>query len=350
MSPPTRRELLKTTGGVAGLSVAGGLSGCLGLFGGSGGGSIDEDSTAKDVPNRAGALCHVDFAALLQADELLTATDDALAERDTAAPDSVEAALDRLEETYNLDPRGMNGATAFVGEDIVSTPDGVTPRPAYWGVVGYTDWEPAAMRESFRNAAPSRVTESTYDGNTVLQIGGETLSVLGEDKVVFGTRPAVEETIDVAAGNASGVTGELRRAFDTASGGYAQFGVNLDMVALGTQLLGSQAVDAIPFSSIQHSYGSLFDDGSERGVRLVVKLGSATKAEQLAAQIDSFVGIAKAQGVNSRLLSRYEPAIQGIETTTDGKILTATYRVSKASFDDVAAQLLADFLLGIRTT
>ncbi len=351
MVPPTRRAVLRSAGGLAGLTAASSLSGCLGLFGNSGSSVIDENSPATDIPQRAGALLHVDFEAILDADGILSSTNAALnasSSRVIDPPGSVIDATDRLEGTYGLDPREMNRATAFVGEDIATTPTAADTTTPYWGVLGESDWGDDAMRESFRNAAPSRVTESTYKGQTIQEIGAETLSVIGDGTVVLGSKTAVQDTLDVANGEGNGVSGELRRIFDSADGEYAQFGINLDMGALASATLGSRAVDAIPFTSMQHIYGSLFDDGDEQGLRVVTKMGSATKAEQLAAQVDSFVGIARAQGIEGPLLGHYESTIREIETESDGKTMTTTYRAPQSGFDRLAGKLLADLLVGIR--
>jgi len=349
MVPPTRRDVLRA-GGLASLGVAGGLSGCLGLFGGGGGGGVDPNSVAKDVPGRAGALGHVDFETLLSADDLRTAANVVLAAgatRREGAPGDVDTALGELQRTYNLDPRKLHRATGFVGHSIVATSTESASDSPYWGVRGYSDWTPSATYASFRDVAPSRVTESTHAGTTVLTIGTESLAAFDDGGVVLGSRQAVEDAIDVAEGRQDGLTGDLRRAFDAASGTYGEFALDLDMATVAARVLGERAVDAIPVASIQHMYGSMFDDGSERGVRVVTKLGSATDAEQLAAQVDSFVGIARAQGVDG-LLGPYENVISGVETSTDGKVMTATYRASTGAFNEAAGRLVANFLLGIR--
>lgn len=346
MRSRTRRDLLRETGTLAGLGVVGSLSGCLGLFGDSESG---DDSPAKDVPSRAGALLHGDFQRLFTAEGVLTSADEALAKRERPAgtPDSVEGMLEWLRETYSLDPRQLNRATAFVGRDVVESETLGRAMPEYWGVIGYTDWGDDAMRTSFRNAAPERVTESTHDGATVLEIGAESLSVLGDGVVVLGSKPAVEDTIDVFDGSGATVTDSLRRAFDASAGEFARFAADVDAAALATRTLGAQVTEVIPAESIGRVHGSVFDDGEGRGVRVIVGLGSATDAEQLAAQIDSFVGLVRAQGFDSPPLDRYERLLGGVETTTDGKQLTATYRAPPEMFDDVAGQALADSLLRI---
>ena len=349
MVPPTRRDVLRS-GGLAGLGVAGGLSGCLGLFGAGGGAGVDPNSVARDVPGRAGALLHVDVETLLSADDLRTAANAVLAARAVrreGAPGDVDTALGNLQRTYNLDPRKLHRATGFVGSSLPETPTESTSHSPYWGVRGYSDWTASAMYASFRDAAPNRVTESTHADTTVLTIGDESLAAFDDGGVILGSREAVEETIDVAQGRQDGLTGDLRRAFDAASGTYGEFALDLDMAAVASRVLGERAVDAIPVASIRHMYGSMFDDGGDRGVRVVTKLGSATDAEQLAAQVDSFVGIARAQGVDG-LLGPFENVVKGVETSTDGKVMTATYRASTGEFNEAAGRLVADFLLGIR--
>lgn len=349
MAPRTRRDLLRTAGVVAGVASGVGSGGCLGLFGADGPSAIDENSPARAVPNRAGLLCHADVESLLSADGPLDGVGRILAtrsERVDGSPDSSDGVLDGLSETYGLDPRKVQRVTGFVGQDFASaaTADGASE--AYRGVIGETDWRPEAAYESFRTVASGPATESTYEGNRVLQIGGDTLSVLDGGTVVLGSRTAVEETIAVAAGTAGGVSGRLRRAFDAADGEYARFALDLDMVPLASRVLGSRAVDAIPVANVRHAYGGLFDDGDEREFRVVVRLDSATKAEQLSAQVDSFVGIARAQDLGNTPLAGYERVVQAVETEADGKTMTATYRVSGGEFNRVAGQVFTDLLPG----
>ncbi|MFC7134998.1 MULTISPECIES: hypothetical protein [Salinibaculum] len=349
MSPRTRRDVLRATGGLAGLGTAASIAGC-GIFGGSGTEGSDADSPAADVPDRAGALLSVDFQALRETESFVDAANAELGERGGAnsqVPPSVTAALDGLAGVYDLDPRQLNRALAFVGRGAVETPT-ETPSPPYWGVVGDTDWGREEMLRSFRNAAPARVREATHAGTTVLGIGPEHLAVLGDGKVVLGSETAVRDGVDVANGTEGGVGGRLRSAFDAASGQYVRFGVDLDMAAVAARVLGQQAVDAVPFSAIRYVRGSVFEDGDRRGLRVVTKLGSAGKAEQLSAQVDSFVGIARAQGLDRPALQPYEGVIRGLETTTDGKLMRATYRADDGEFAAVVGHVLASFLVGIR--
>lgn len=332
MAPRTRRDVLRTAGVVVGVTSGVGTSGCLGLFGADGQSTVDENSPAENIPDRAGVLFHVDFERLLSTDGPLTGIGQTRA---------------GLRETYGLDPRKMRRATAFAGRDIATT-IGESTNEAYWGVFGETDWRPEATYDSFRTVAPGRVTESTYDGNRILRIGGDSISVLDGGTVVLGSPTAVKETIDVVTGDAGGVTGTLRRAFDGANGEYARFGADFDMVPLASRVLGSRAVDAIPVANVRYAYGGLFDDGDERGFRIVVRLDSATKAEQLSAQVDSFVAIARAQGLDNTPLAGYERVVQALETDTDGKTMTTTYRVPTGEFDGVVGRVLTDLLLDLR--
>jgi hypothetical protein len=60
--------------------------------------------------------------------------------------------------------------------------------------------------------------------------------------------------------------------------------------------------------------------------------------------VDSFVAIARAQGLDSTPLAGYERVVQALETDADGKTMTATYRVSAGEFSSVVGQVLTDLL------
>ena len=342
MRSRTRREVLGLTG--LGATVA--VSGCLGLFGTSASGH-DSDSPARIVPQRAGALCQIDLEALLSAADLLVAADTVLGAQSNA-PNSVDDALAALRETYGLDPRDVTWALGFVGERASEQSPRDVVSAGYWGIVAETDWNGDAARSAFRNLAPEQATASTHDGVTVVSIGDEALAVLEEQRVVAGRKQAVEDTIDAARGRSEGVTGRLRTAFDGADGTYARFGAALDMTALVTRVVGERLADALPVDSVQSVSGGLFDDEDERGLRVLVQLNSATDAEQLSAQVDSFVGLVRAQGVGGAI-QRYEDAVQSLETATHGKTMTATYRAPIGEFNAVFGRLIAEMLRNVQT-
>jgi hypothetical protein len=339
--------VLKSGTALAALGAVGSLSGCFGLFGNDDGSVIDQNSRARQIPSASGALLSVDFEAVRNDDGLVAGADAVLErrhERDESMPRSVAAALDALDERYMLDPRKMHRTTAFVGEEIYTVFGNEPAETPFWGVLGETDWESDRMVRSFREVSRTETTERTYSGVSLYDNGREVVAPLGDGRVVLGSDAAVRATIDIDQGEGSGVGGQLRRAFDGTNGEYARFGSALDMRALGERLFGSQVADALPLASIQWIGTAAFRDGSQRGLRIRSKLGSATDAEQLATTAESFVALARGQGI-SGALAPYERLIQDIEATSNGKRMTAAYRASPAEFNEQAGNAIADLLV-----
>lgn len=345
----SRRQVLKSGTALATLGVVGSLSGCFGLFE-SEDSVRDQNSPARQIPSEAGALLSVNFDSIRTDDGLISGANTVLErkhEQDDSLPASVSAALDGIEERYMLDPRAMNRTIGFVGSDIHTAFGDSPPENPFWGVLGYTDWESAAMVTSFKEVSRREVTESTYSGVTVYDNELEKMAALGDGRVVIGSEPAVRAIIDIDQGDTTGIDGQLRRAFDGTSGEYARFASSLDMRALGEQQFGSQVADALPLASIRSIAASVFRDGSERGLRVRAKLSSATDAEQLATTAESFVALARGQGVSTPLLRSYETAIENMETSSTGKKMTLRYRTSPGEFNGQAGQAIADLLAGL---
>jgi len=167
-------------------------------------------------------------------------------------------ALDDIESEYGLDPEAVSTLTAFQstrGEGQLA------------GVVVVADW--TAEDLAAVDAPTTTYQDRTiYDGESDLALG-----VLGGDQYAIGQRPAVQATIDVAAGEIDPDSGPVVTGLQNGPEGRARFAVGESRIALpegmsgGDGGLGAQLAGGF-VEDISLIVGSLSADGDQRTLTL----------------------------------------------------------------------------------
>jgi len=279
---PTRRRLLQA-GAALGATA---LAGCLG--GGDDGGSGLQPATV--VPDGSRYAVHADVSALLADEALRTSINDFLdqfggasATTPAGGPASVSEALDQVEETVGLDPRDVSGAVGFGGYEP-STPA---------GAVLWSDWSLADVRGALNDSGVEPGTE-TYNGHDVVVATDGLIAELADGTVAVGQRSAVESAVDVAAGDAAAVGGDLQAGLEAASDGALRLAFEApDDVGQGTTTVGG--VDPAVFQSLTHGYGAYVVDGGSRRSYLTLETGSADDASALQSALETLLAQARQQ-------------------------------------------------------
>ena len=205
------------------------------------------------IPETVTALARADADALLSG-ELLAELES------TPLPGIGDAstALEDLESEYGLDPEAVSTLTAFQstrGEGQLA------------GVVVVADW--TAEDLAGVDAPTTTYQDRTiYDGESDLALG-----VLGGDQYAIGQRPAVQATIDVAAGEIDPDSGPVVTGLQNGPEGRARFAVGGSRISLpegmagGEGGLGAQLAGGF-VEDISLLAGSLSADGDRRTLTL----------------------------------------------------------------------------------
>jgi ElaB/YqjD/DUF883 family membrane-anchored ribosome-binding protein len=203
-------------------------------------------------------------------------------------------------------------------------------------------------------AAGRDVTERTYNGYTVYASGnGSQLAPLDEaGEYVVGTQWAVEATLDVRAGDASPVSGNLRTAFAAAREGYVRFAVNVSADRLPS---GSPAAAR----NVEYGYGSLSRrDGSSDGggdpssvmLSVSARASDADSAAALREQLQAgLTAVRDSLDELDRpgLRNRAERLVERTEVSRDGVTVTVRNPDGGVAVATAVAALVAIFVIGV---
>lgn len=150
-------------------------------------------------------------------------------------PANASAALDEVENESGLDPRAVDEVVVFQQHRENYT------QPQYSGAIVHADWNKSVVVDAVSNSTDETYVNTTVNGVTVYQpeateesdeddeIGfgapepEQWVAVLDDGEYVFGTEQAVNDTIQVAVGEADPVDGDLRSAYDDTKDGYFRY-------------------------------------------------------------------------------------------------------------------------------
>lgn len=270
----------------------------------------DQADTAGDpieyVPQDQTTLIHVDGDRLgdQPARDLLASMDDDQAplgnQQDTLTGEqgSPGTALSAFEAQTGLDSAGVDQVVLFGDDASGSSVDDAEESASDFGVVVQTSWDEATLLGAIRDNESVDLTATSYQGQDVLyEVRGSTgdrdgyVGVLGNGTYVIGTESRVTESLDVAYGDASAVSGDLREAYENRPDGLVSFAMVTQSGDLGSTGVGGgqTGIEAETVSQqLESITGALSTDGSE--VRFETRLGTAS--QEVAGQVQSTVQMA----------------------------------------------------------
>ena len=343
----SRRHVLKTGAAVASVGLVGSLAGCSDALDGNG----DSDDTetpggsSSDIPEGANVVMGADFQEIINDEEIRDAVNTALAAEsanDDRIPSSVDGVFDRIEEEGDVDLRELEEVVLF-GE---SEDDEETD---YVGFLAYTNWNAGAIREAIEEMDDEDIEKSEHNGVTVYvnddaDEDTERIAVFEDGTIVFGSGGAVHDVIDVRAGDADPISGEIKEAWEATGGGYARIAVVPDSEDLPE---GTEAADRTA-DLVTYVYGSLYADGSMRGFRINMETESEDDAREVRGAINSQRLIARdeAESEGNQELAEFldETAVE-----TDGTTVTITNEVPVDEITPFVERFVVGFVRGFRS-
>ena len=323
-SPRSTRRLALLAVGLSALLVTAGCAGAIGSLGADGdGGGPQLDS----VPASAEYVTYVDAAGMANDESLRSianAAMEASSEHDDDAPEDVDAMFEQAESDSGLDPSKFEDVTAF----------GTTPENPMEGEgtsamvlsTSYTEDElVAAMEEQ-----DAELTEETYGDTTLYASEGDeeyegVLAVLGDGTFAAGDRSAVEDVLDVRAGDADALGGDLQAAFEDTDDGYVRFAMatpSQEDVPSGEQAVVGNQMDVSALDNVSHVSGS-FTTG-DGNVTTTVNLVAASESdgEQVYNLVDGALSLYSSMGEQG---SETQAALDAISVAQDGETVTVTH-------------------------
>jgi len=255
-------------------------------------------------------------------------------------PANLTAALDETENESGLDPRAVDEVVVFNQRRNFS-------QPQYAGAVVDADWNESAVVAAVSNSSDTEYENTTVEGVTVykpaendteddeMSFGApdpeQWIAVLDDGQYAFGTDEAVNDTVQVAVGNAEPVDGDLRTAFEGTRDGYARYAqrsqdVNVTRInqTMGQRTGLNVTAYAQAYNDLHVTAGSYYVTDDSLGVESRTLTNSTDTARDVEDLTQGFISI-QAGAVQNETI---ENELRSTEVTRDGTTVTVTRETS----------------------
>ena len=258
-------------------------------------------------------------------------------------PANASAALDRVENESGLDPRAVDEVVVFQQHQENYT------QPQYSGAIVHTDWNKSTVVDAVSNSTDETYVNTTVNGVTVYQpeateeseaeddirFGAhepeQWVAVLDDGEYVFGTEQAVNDTIQVAVGEADPVDGDLRSAYDDTKDGYVRYAqrsrnVNVTRInqTMGQRTGLNVTAYAQAYNDLHVTAGSYYLTDNGLGFESRTLTNSTDTARDVQDLTQGFISI-QAGAIQNETI---EDELRSTEVTRDGTTVTVTRETS----------------------
>lgn len=282
---------MRAAAGLGAVAAGGGTAGCLDsvpLVG-------DTSATMDAVPVSADAAVYADLDAVREDEGVRTLTNTYLEQQAQRSyyegPENFEELLEAVEDESDIDPASVHEATlfsAFGGEehDLFDT--------AYLGVIVRTDLTVEDIRDSTAELYDVDFDEVAYNGAVVYEPDEGDGNYLGalSSGAVLGTEDAVYDAIDVDNGDEDPADAELRGAYTATRDAPFRFASRMpspsENEAVPEEETGDdgESYDFTVFDDVSTVAGSVYRDGSVRGLATTLAATDGDAAEDVADLLD----------------------------------------------------------------
>ncbi len=363
-SSSSRRDVLKASTAMASVGAATALAGCEGGNplgggdgggGGGGGGGMTDDSTPSGsadpatrsslIPSRANAVMHMDMEMMRNNDQLKRLFD-AGVEQGSGEQSFDEAlkesGIEGIDATKIYDMVGFG----VIPEDV-SLMGGSSGSPDYGGAIVFTGIDSSTALEAMKNQPDVEFTEETYEGKTVLhssQTEQGYLGMVSEGVYVGGTEDAVKDTIDIAVGSGSAISGTVADALTNARQGAMRFALKMpqtqssDGGSSSTQMGGqmTQNLDVV-------SGTLLYQAGGNVGLEMSLTMSDQESAGQLNQQLNQFIQLYKQRAEQEQGGEQLARILENVSVNQNGNTVTINY---EDSVDNIISMAESQGMMG----
>ena len=363
-SSSSRRDVLKASAALAGVGATTAIAGCQGgnpLGGGGGGGgggdggggqtgestpssSADPSTRSSLVPSKANGVFHVDIE-MMRTNQQLERLFNAGVEQGSGAQ-SFDEALEQ-EGIEGIDPTKIYDMIGFgeVPQDMSMMGASSGSGTSYGGVVVFTGIASSTAIQAMKDQPDVSFTEETYEGKTVLKSSNQENSYLGvvsEGVYVGGTEQAVKDTIDVATGSGSAISGTVETALTNARQGAVRFAFELpesDSSGSTGGSMGGQMTQKIEVVS-----GTmLYQTGSNVGLEVTLTMQAGEAASQFSQQMNFFLQSYKQRAKEQPQGQQLVRVLENVSISNSGETVTINY---EDSVDNLVAMAEGEGLPG----
>lgn len=340
----SRRDVLRAAGGLATVGAIGSLSGCSQVTDAISGGK----APIETVPQDAQYVFEADFVALFEDDSLQDGINDELSSiRDEVGgeeiPQSVEDALDMIEDEANLDPRAL---TKSIFSGLYEESDTDQAAFTFWSEWTTDDLLEALEEEGAQYEEDSYGDKTTYRQEQQNEESPALMAVLEEGVFTVGTEGYVEDVIDTWNGDEDAISGDVRDAYDASTDGHARYAFDV-LEARVPENTGAQ-FDTSIFTEATYGYGSISPDGDDRVATLNIEASDADAAEDMNDILAGVLTLAEQQvKASSEEMEDSEDLVTALEATesgVDGTTVSVTHTRPAEEFAAIVTPILVSFV------
>ncbi|WP_232701834.1 hypothetical protein [Halobacterium wangiae] len=307
-------------------------AGCTGILD-SGGDGAGSGAQLDSVPNDAEFVGYVDASGMVGDDSLRSLANTALeTQAETSpyyeGPESVSEMLDEAEAESGLSPEKFNDVTFFG-----TSGDQVATNAEQAGMIVTTEFSAEELVSSMEDEG-TELTEETYGDTTVYTYGYENqnaLAVLGDGTFALGDVAAVESVVDVRAGDADALAGDLRSAYENTDDGYVRFAMNVPQEDIPSEELGEGSpIDTSAFNTVRFVSGSFSTSGDSVTANVNMVSESSDDASRTADLVDGALSLYSGVG-NEEIRTTLEK----ISVSQNGDTTTVSFTDSVENLEDL---------------
>jgi hypothetical protein len=226
------------------------------------------------VPQRANLVASIEITEILTDADLAEAYDEA--EKDPDMPQTLEEALDEIEEETGIDLKDFTQAVVFSDTEC---------EDGYWGAFVTGTVEEDDLIEAIEDETDEELTAYTHRGYDVYTDDSEENAIcfLTDEAFLVGTVDAVEDAIDVATGYASPLAGPVVDLYEALGDMWVRVAAAVPAETIGDATEDEVSIDSETLEHIEAIGAGLDKEGDQVTLEVRVCLSSPVLAEGLKA-------------------------------------------------------------------
>ncbi|MEE6208841.1 hypothetical protein U3A55_01535 [Salarchaeum sp. III] len=311
-------------------------AGCAGLTADDGG-SASEAAKLDSVPANVDSLAFVDVAGMLEDDTLRGVANTYYGELNETSPyysgpTSVSEAINDTANDTGVSASQFGTMTVFSN----ASEQADSASGSFNGALVTSSLSKTELESAVTNQTGAEFSTETY-GNTTLWVpdsefaSGSVVGWLGDGTFVTGTESAVKAVVDVRAGDAPAVSGDLRQTFADTRAGYVKFAMTVPQQEINP---GPYAASGAEFgtetlNAVQVLSGAFYAEDTDIGGVTHVVTNTSSAATNIMQVLQG--------GIAAYELASEEAAaetLDKIEVTSEGTTVTLSYENAASNIED----------------
>jgi|GEM_PF-1160696 len=329
---------VRTVAAVLAVAMLVSTAGCAGLLSDDSG-SASDAAKLDSVPANVDSVAFVDIGGMLEDDALRGIADTYFAELNASSPyysgpASISEAIADAENDTGLSATQFETVTSFSNaSEQVDAESG-----SFNGALVTSSLSKTELESALTNQTGMTFATETY-GNATLWVpesefaSGNVVGWLGDGTFVTGTESAVKSVVDVRAGDAPALSGDLRETFADTRSGYVKFAMNVPQQDLDTGPYASETQFATEtLNAVQAVSGALYTEETDIGGVTNVVTNTSSSATNIMQVMQG--------AISAYELASEEAAaetVDKIEVTSEGTTVTVSYENAASNIEDAIA-------------